>query len=116
MFVTLAKEIDKEHYLESVQAAFLAKASSGRFPRDEEFRAAFVVKDVYNLRVRKYLLRKLENDGQKELVKVENCTIEHILPQNERLSATWREELGPNWKEIQSRYLHTINCFVWQGC
>lgn len=59
-----------------------------------------MVKDVYNLRIRKYLLSKLENYGQKELVQVENCTIEHILPQNERLSAEWGEELGPNWKEI----------------
>ena len=115
VFVTLAKEIDKEHYLESVQAAFLAKARNGRFPRDEEFRAAFVVKDVYNLRIRKYLLSKLENYGQKELVQVENCTIEHILPQNERLSAEWREELGPNWQEIQSRYLHTIGNLTLTG-
>jgi uncharacterized protein with ParB-like and HNH nuclease domain/predicted transport protein len=115
VFVTLAKEIEKEHYLESVQAAFLAKARSGRFPRDEEFRSAFVVKDVYNLRIRKYLLSKLENYGQKELVRVENCTIEHILPQNERLPATWREELGSNWKEIQSRYLHTIGNLTLTG-
>ena len=115
VFVTLAKEIDKAHYLESVQAAFLAKARNGRFPRDEEFRAAFVVKDIYNLRIRKYLLSKLENYGQKELVQVENCTIEHILPQNERLSAEWREELGPNWQEIQSRYLHTIGNLTLTG-
>jgi uncharacterized protein with ParB-like and HNH nuclease domain/predicted transport protein len=115
MFVTLAKEIDKEHYLKSVQAAFFAKARNGRFPRDEEFCAAFKVKDIYNLRIRKYLLSKLENYGQKELVQVENCTIEHILPQNERLSAEWREELGPNWQEVQSRYLHTIGNLTLTG-
>lgn len=108
VFMTLAKDIDKKHYLESVQAALLAKVRSGRFPRDEEFRAAFVIRDVYNSRIRKYLLDKLENYGEKELVNLDSCTIEHIMPQNERLSLEWQRELGPNWKEIQNRYLHTI--------
>jgi predicted transport protein len=98
VFVTLAKDIDKEHYLESVQATFLAKTRGGRFPHDEEFRAAFVV-----------------NYGDKVLVNVENCTIEHIMPQNERLSEAWQEELGTNWKEIQARYLHTIGNLTLTG-
>lgn len=115
IFATLSKEIDKEHYLESVQAAFLMKLYGGRFPRDEEFRAAFVVKDVYNFRSRNYLLRKLENYGQKELVNVESCTIEHIMPQNEQLSAAWQEELGPNWQEVHAKYLHTIGNLTLTG-
>jgi len=115
VFVTLANDIDKDHYLESTQAAFLAKSRSARFPRDEEFRLAFVVKDIYNLRIRKYLLRKLENHHDKELVIADTCTIEHIMPQNENLSAAWQEELGPSWKEIQARYLHTIGNLTLTG-
>ncbi len=115
IFATLSKEIDKEHYLESVQAAFLMKLYGGRFPRDEEFRSAFVVKDVYNFRSRNYLLRKLENYDQKELVNVESCTIEHIMPQNEQLSAAWQEELGPNWQEVHAKYLHTIGNLTLTG-
>lgn len=115
VFVTLAKDIDKEHYLESVQATFLAKTRGGRFPNDEEFQAAFIVKDIYNLRIRKYLLSKLENYDDKELVNVEKCTIEHIMPQNERLSTAWQAELGSNWKEIQARYLHTIGNLTLTG-
>jgi predicted transport protein len=91
------------------------KLYGGRFPRDEEFRAAFVVKDVYNFRSRNYLLRKLENYGQKELVNVESCTIEHIMPQNEQLSAEWQEELGPNWQEVHAKYLHTIGNLTLTG-
>jgi len=115
VFVTLAKDIDKEHYLESVQAVFLAKTRGGRFPSDEEFQAAFMVKDIYNLRIRKYLLGKLENYDDKVLVNVEKCTIEHIMPQNERLSPVWQAELGPNWKEAQARYLHTIGNLTLTG-
>ena len=114
-FATLAKEIDKEYYLESVQVALLLKDSYRRFPKDEEFRAAFVVKDVYNFRSRNYLLRKLENYGQKELVNVESCTLEHIMPQNEQLSAEWQEELGHNWQEIHAKYLHTIGNLTLTG-
>ena len=114
-FATLAKEIDKEYYLESVQVALLLKDSYRRFPKDEEFRAAFVVKDMYNFRSRNYLLRKLENYEQKELVNVESCTIEHIMPQNKQLSIEWQEELGPNWQEIHATYLHTIGNLTLTG-
>jgi len=107
-FAALAKEVNEEHYLISVEAAFLRKDSHQRFPKDEEFRAAFLVKDVYNFRSRNYLLRKLENSDTKEPMTIEEYTIEHIMPQNEHLSFEWQRELGPNWKEVHARYLHTI--------
>ncbi len=107
-FATLAGEIDKERYLESARAVFLLKDSYRRFPHDDEFRAELLVKDIYHLRVRNYVLRKLENHGRKERVNVEDFTIEHILPQNEQLNAAWREELGAGWQEIQAKYLHTL--------
>jgi len=114
-FATLAKEIDKESYLDSVQVALLLKDSYRRFPNDEEFRAAFTIKDVYNFRSRNYLLRKLENYREKELVNVESCTIEHIMPQNDQLSTEWQEELGTNWQEIHAKYLHTIGNLTLTG-
>ncbi len=61
IFATLAREIDKEHYVESVQAVFLLKTGSGRFPRNEEFVTEFVIKDIYNFRSRNYSLRE---DGE----------------------------------------------------
>lgn len=115
IFSTLAKEIDKEHYLESVQATFLSKVGSGRFPRDDEFRAAFVVKDVYNYPRRNYLLRKLEHYGRKERDPIEGYTIEHIMPQSDPLPLAWQQELGEHWKEVQARYLHTIGNLTLTG-
>jgi uncharacterized protein with ParB-like and HNH nuclease domain len=115
-FAALAREIDKEHYLESVQAAFLEKTSSRRLPRDEEFQAEFIVKDVYNFRSRNYLLRKLEDfNHSKQLVNVDSYTVEHILPQNPLLRPEWQDELGPNWKNIQAQYLHTIGNLTLTG-
>ncbi len=111
IFATLAREIEKDHYLESVQAIFLQRSGGARFPHDEEFQSAFVVKDIYNSpsRIRHYLLSKLENHKRKERVVIDEYTIEHILPQNPHLSETWREELGSAaWQETQRKYIHTI--------
>jgi uncharacterized protein with ParB-like and HNH nuclease domain/predicted transport protein len=114
-FAGLAAQLSTSDPLESLQAAFLLKDSYRRFPEDEEFTREFVAKDVYNLRTRNYLLRKLENHRRKESVDVESFTIEHVLPQNPELSATWQAELGPDWQQIQGRFLHTIGNLTLTG-
>lgn len=114
-FANLSRSIKKDRYLESVKVAFRMLDSYRRFPDDEEFMFEFVLKDVYNFRNRSYLLRKLENHNRKEPVNIEEWTIEHIMPQNENLSNEWREMLGENWQEVQSRYLHTIGNLTLTG-
>ena len=32
---------------------------------------------------------------------MDEYTIEHILPQNENLSAAWKQALGPDWERVQ---------------
>lgn len=114
-FVSLGKELNKERYLESLKAAFLLKTSFRCFPNDEEFQRELEAKnDLYSFR-RNYWLRKLENHGRKERVDVESYTIEHILPQNPSLSLTWQTMLGPEWKELQARYLHTLGNLTLTG-
>lgn len=107
-FVSLYKSIQKENYLESLKAAFQGLSGHRRFPSDSEFKREIVVKNVYNFRNRNYLLDRLENFNEKELVNISNCTIEHILPQNTNLSVGWRNMLGDRWKDIQEQYLHTL--------
>ena len=58
-------------------------------------------RDLYNFRSRSYWLRRMENHGRKERVEVDEYTIEHILPQNEDLSAGWKTALGPEWERVQ---------------
>jgi uncharacterized protein with ParB-like and HNH nuclease domain/predicted transport protein len=114
-FAALAREIDKDNYVESLKAVFVLKESYARMPTDEEFRSAFVVKDVYNFRNRNYLLRKLENFDHKEPINVDSFTIEHVMPQNPDLSPEWQQELGPEWATVQERYLHTIGNLTLTG-
>ena len=115
-FATFKRTIDKSDYLNSIKYAFIKLSSYRRFPRDEEFVSEFVLKDIYNLRQRRnYLLSKLENNGRKEHVNIEEYTIEHIMPQNPNLSREWREMLGDDWKDVHVRYLHTIGNLTLTG-
>ena len=108
-FANLAKELDKNNYVESLCAAFILKEGYMRFPTDEEFRAEFPIVPLYNLRIKEYTLRRIENiHHQKEPFDMKNYSIEHIMPQNKDLSKGWRQELGETWEEIHQKYLHTI--------
>jgi uncharacterized protein with ParB-like and HNH nuclease domain/predicted transport protein len=107
-FATFAKSLKKDRYFESIQAHFLSLPSYRRFPSDDEFQRDFQVRDLYNFRSRSYWLRRLENHGRKELVAVDEYTIEHILPQNENLPQKWRQDLGDDWQRVQQTWLHTL--------
>ena len=112
-FAGLIGRIDKEDYLHSLKIILSASIGTQRFPSDNDFRREFLTKDVYNLRVRNYLLRKLENHDRKEPIRVDDYTIEHVMPQT--LTDEWREELGENWNEVHEKYLHTVGNLTLTG-
>lgn len=114
-FAEFTRHIDKENYLPSLKAHFANLKSYRRFPSDEEFEMEFSNRNVYKYSLAKYLLRKIENFGKKEIVSVDNYSIEHVMPQNPDLSQEWRSELGENWKEVQERLLHTIGNLTLTG-
>ncbi|MFO0940700.1 MAG: DUF262 and DUF1524 domain-containing protein [Pirellulales bacterium] len=114
-FATFTKVVKKDRYLESVLAHFLLLPSYRRFPNDDEFHRDLQTRDLYNFRSRSYWLRRLENFERKERVVVDEYTIEHILPQNENLSAGWKAELGPEWERVQQTWLHTLGNLTLTG-
>jgi uncharacterized protein with ParB-like and HNH nuclease domain/predicted transport protein len=114
-FANFGKALKKDRYLESIQAHFLTLPSYRRYPGDDEFKHDLCARDVYNFRNSRYLLRRLENFGRKERVLVDEYTIEHILPQNPELSTSWQHALGPDWKQVQQQWLHTIGNLTLTG-
>lgn len=114
-FATFGRALKKDRYLESIQVHLLNLPSYRRFPRDEEFRRELMTRDLYNFRSRSYWLRCLENHDRKEWVPVDEYTIEHILPQNENLSAQWQQALGADWKAVQETWLHTLGNLTLTG-
>ena len=115
-FAKLTSEIKKERYLESIKAIFNLKNSYRRFPTDSELKIKFTEKEIYpNKKNTKYFLSKLENDNRKEQANVDEYTIEHIMPQNKNLSEEWKKDLGPNWSEIQEKYVHVAGNLTLTG-
>jgi len=114
-FATFTKALKKDRYLESIQAHLLGLPSYRRFPSDDEFQRDLQTRDLYNFPRRSYWLRRLENHGRKERVPVDEYTIEHILPQNENLSAAWKSALGPEWARVQKDWLHTLGNLTLTG-
>ena len=107
-FATLRNEIHTDDYLNSIKAFFVLKDDYKEFPNDDKFASAFMSRDIYNMRSRNFILSHLENYGNKAPIRIENYTIEHIMPQNQNLSTEWQTMLGFKWQEIQRTYLHSI--------
>jgi predicted transport protein len=116
IFLAFGRSLSKDQYVESVAARYHLLTGTGRFPNDEEFKRDFEIRDFYNISKRRnYLLNKLTNFGTNEPVIIDALTIEHIMPQNENLSAEWRNDLGHGWKRVQETYLHTIGNLTLTG-
>ena len=107
-FATMKNNIQADDYLNSVKAAFYFADTYKRFPNDEEFKAALCERNMYSIRISKYFLVKLENEGNKEPIPYVGYTTEHILPQNKNMRDEWKAALGENYAEIQAKYLNTL--------
>ena len=88
------------------------KTSFSSFPKDENFKASFITKDIYSMQKKNklYLFERLENGDSRETSDIISrmndgtYTIEHIMPQT--LSNDWKQDLGEDWSRtlIPQRY------------
>ncbi len=115
VFASLAYAIGDEQTFDDLKVALARQRDAYRFPGDADFRRELVERDLYSLRVCDYLLDRLENHGTNEPSNTSEYTIEHIMPQNERLSAAWQTMLGRDWKKIQSEWLHRLGNLTLTG-
>ncbi|MCQ2825888.1 DUF262 and DUF1524 domain-containing protein [Helicobacter pylori] len=114
IFPSFTKKINKDRYLESIEAHFLSlEKTTGKFPKDSEFRDSLITIDFYRFKKNKYFLERLENFDTKEPVDTQKCDTEHIMPQT--LEPEWEKDLGENFKAIHEKYLHTIGNLTLTG-
>ncbi len=117
IFPSFTKKINKDQYLESIEAHFLSlEKTTGKFPKDSEFKDSLITIDFYKLKKIKkikYFLERLENFDTKEPVDTQKCNTEHIMPQT--LTLEWERDLGENFKAIHEKYLHTIGNLTLTG-
>lgn len=107
-FASMINYIKRDDYLNSIKATFYYQDSYKQFPNDDMFKSALFSRNMYSLRISKYVFVKLENEGNKEPIPYKGYTIEHILPQNKDMRDEWKQALGDNYAEIQAKYLHTL--------
>ncbi|BBY36832.1 hypothetical protein MMAN_09660 [Mycobacterium mantenii] len=114
-FVSLGLQVNPLNYVQSVFGRFLTLDTYKRFPDDEEFGKYLCEEDLYHLQRAPYFLAKMENDSHKEPISVGDYTIEHVMPQNEKLSQSWQDMIGPDWVNVQGRWLHTLGNLTLTG-
>lgn len=115
VFAILAHRIKDDDPLTSLKVALHQQPDSYRFPRDDEFERELMARDLYGMRNCHYMLERLENFGSKEQTDARTYTVEHIMPQNERLSPEWREMLGADWRQVQTTWLHRLGNLTLTG-
>lgn len=115
VLANIAYRIDESRPLQSLQVALARLRDSYRFPSDVEFRRGLLGREIYGLRVCSYLLERLENHSYKETTDTSSYSIEHILPQNEKLNKDWQLMLGKDWKALQATWLHRLGNLTLTG-
>jgi len=115
IFANLAYRTDIKKPLDSLKVRLALMPESYTFPADAEFRSALEGRDIYHMRVCFDLLDSLENRGTKEPSDTSRYSIEHIMPQTEKLGPAWRKMLGEEWKNAQREWLHRLGNLTLTG-
>lgn len=113
--MSAAPRIRESDPLDSLKQGLVSLNESYRFPSDEELRTELTRRDVYSMRNCHYMLDRIENFDTKEPTDTGGYTIEHVLPQNERLNRHWKEMLGPQFKDIQATWVHRLGNLTLTG-
>ncbi|MCP4615278.1 MAG: DUF262 domain-containing protein [Bradyrhizobium sp.] len=115
VFASLAYRIEPDRPFETLRVGLALQRDNYRFPEDGEFRSALQERDIYGKRVCFDLLDRLENHGSKEPTDTSKYSIEHIMPQNQKLTPDWRKMLGENWREVHRQWLHRLGNLTLTG-
>lgn len=110
LYNRLFKEaINREKYYETIYSFFATTNTKDKLVSDEEFYDSLIYKKLYTKKKAcKFLLSAIENELSNEHLKLENLTVEHILPQKEN-AVVWKREIGEDaYFEVYSKYLHTL--------
>ena len=114
-----SEENNKNKYYDAIVQFFSELNTKDSIPSDTEFKESLISKDIYHKKnACKYILKSVEetaNDGSmsKEILKFDSLTIEHVMPQ--KLTDDWKEEIGANYEQVHSKYLHTLGNLTLTG-
>mgnify|MGYP002622009810 CR=1 FL=1 len=102
-------------YSQILKYILLRKQGTASFPTDTEIKEQFPTRQIYRMpsSYRYFIFERMENEKSPEAndtivekMKSGEFTIEHIMPQT--LTPQWKQELGDDWENIYSTYIHTF--------
>ena len=110
----LAYDGSDSNYLAKFSYSLLSRQGKGRFPKDDEFKAALSSADIFLTRskTRQYILERLENHATREENDIYahfddgTYSIEHIMPQT--LTVEWRTHLGEDYERVHDFWKHKL--------
>jgi predicted transport protein len=114
-FAKLAYRIEDAQPLASLKAALARMPAAYAFPEEAEFERALLEGDLYHKRVCKHVLDGLENRDSREQSDTSAYSIEHIMPQNEKMPEAWRTMLGADWEKVRQTWLHRLGNLTLTG-
>jgi len=115
IFANIAYGIGTKTPLTDLKVGLAIQNENYRFPTNVEFERALKEVDLYGLRICRHVLEGLENHATKEPTDTTTYSIEHIMPQNERLRSGWKKMLGDEWKNIQKTWVHRLGNLTLTG-
>ena len=108
LFARVAHEICSNSAFKSLQVALARLRDNYRFPTDAEFSRALRETDLYELRICKHVLDRVENAYQREPSPVHEYSIEHIMPQSIDGVQDWQTMLGEKWRDVHVTWVHRL--------
>ena len=108
LFARVAHSIDSNSAFDSLQVAFARLRDNYRFPSDLEFSRALREVNLYELRICKHALDRIENADQGEPSPVHEYSIEHIMPQSIHGVQDWQRMLGEDWHDVHATWVHRL--------
>lgn len=95
-------------------AILAAEDKNRRWPSDVEFEEKWLHSPLYGSRACQVVLERLEeHSGHHEPVKLDEVSIEHIMPQT--LTPEWELTLGPEGLKQSAEWLHTVGNLTLTG-
>lgn len=118
VFASLAKEIAKDKYKDlelnkKISIVLINKKGKVSFPNNIALKESFVNKDFYHFKQGRFILEEIELQKSKEKVKLDETTVEHVMPQT--LTPKWQVDLGKKYKEIHESNINKIGNLTLTG-
>ncbi len=112
-FPRIYGSLDEMNITQSLKEIFTNGTGNQRMPDRSEFRKCLKESNSYK-KVFRYILEEIEKyPDNKEIVKLSEMQLEHIMPQT--LNKEWKKDLGENWEAIHNKYLESIGNLTLTG-